>query len=168
MQIPNLVTVFKLEQTWNFKNYRFFVISWFDLISCISVTLRIWEMVWGTFLLSKWCRSLISKPFSKSELIWNFKNYRFFVISWFDLISCISVTQRIWEMVWGTFFAQKVMQIPNLVTVFKLEQTWNFKNYRFLINSWFDLISCISVTQRIWEMVWGTFLLKKWCRSRIS
>ena len=64
VQIPNLETVFESELIWNFKNYRFFVISWFDLIRCISVTLRIWEMVWGTFLLAKWCRSLISKPFS--------------------------------------------------------------------------------------------------------
>ena len=64
VQIPNLETVFESELIWNFKNYRFFVISWFDLIRCISVTLRIWKMVWGTFLLAKWCRSLISKPFS--------------------------------------------------------------------------------------------------------
>ena len=33
------------------------------MILSISVTLRIWEMVWGTFLLAKWCRFRISKPF---------------------------------------------------------------------------------------------------------
>ena len=31
---------------------------------CISVTVRIWEMVRDTFLVTKWCRFRISKPFS--------------------------------------------------------------------------------------------------------
>ena len=81
VQIPNLETVFESELIWNFKNYRFFVISWFDLIRCISVTLRIWEMVWGTFLLAKWCRSLISKPFSnrlKFEIFWTVRSITYF------------------------------------------------------------------------------------------
>ena len=68
----------------------------------------------------------------------------------------------------GDFFARKVMQIPNLETVFESELIWNFKNYRFFVISWFDLIYSISVTMGIWEMAWGTFLLAKWFRFRIS
>ena len=44
----------------------------------------------------------------------------------------------------GDFFAHKVMQIPNLETVFKSELIWNFKNYRIFVISWFDLIYCIQ------------------------
>ena len=47
-----------ISRTW------FFVISWFDLIGCISVPKRIWEIVWGTFLVTKWYRFRISEPFS--------------------------------------------------------------------------------------------------------
>ena len=145
-----------------FKIYRFFVISWFDLNCCISVTLRIWEVVWGTFLFTKWYRFRISKPFSNRS---KFKIYRFFVISWFDLNCCISVTLRIWEVVWGTFLFTKWYR-------FRISKPFSnrskFKIYRFFVISWFDLNCCISVTLRIWEVVWGTFLLAKWCRSRIS
>ena len=49
---------------WPNLKLSIFNISWFDLNCCMSVTLRIWEMVRGTFLLAKWNRSRISKPFS--------------------------------------------------------------------------------------------------------
>ena len=96
------------------------------MILSISVTLRIWEMVWGTFLLAKWCRFRISKPFLNLGA-----NLKFLKLLIFSL-------QLIWPKLLylgnpedlrdgvGDIFARKVMQIPNLETVFESEQIWNF------------------------------------------
>ena len=62
LDIGNCTVIF-IEQTSfrkanNFLNLTqlniidFLVISWFDLIPCISVTLRICEMLWETFLVT--------------------------------------------------------------------------------------------------------------------
>ena len=94
------------------------------------VTLRSWEMVWGTFLLSKLCRTRISKPFLNQifKIIANFKFLKLLIFNQQQMSPTflyLGNPEELRDGV-GDIFALKIMQNPNLETVFKSEQISNF------------------------------------------
>ena len=99
--------------------------------------------MWGTFLLTKWCRFRISKPFSNRSKFEIFCNMP--LPNLLFNVNYLGHLEDSGNDV-GDFFAHKVMQIPNLETVFESEA--NLKFFVTCHSLTYFLTSITSVTLR--------------------